>query len=64
MVETFVSFLIIVLVVGLIAGVSIFIIRRAPFIPAEFKQLAEWIILVAALIFLLLKGLPLLGVSI
>lgn len=57
------AFVVVILVIGLIAGVAIFLIRRAPFIPGEFKQAAEWIILAVALIYLLLRGLDLIGVA-
>lgn len=64
MAEALIGFLIAILIIGLIAGICVFIIRRAPFIPAEFKAIAEWIIIAVALIALLLKAMPLLGVSV
>lgn len=63
MAESLIAFLIAILVIGLIAGICVFIVRRAPFIPGDFKALAEWIIIAVALIALLIRALPLLGVS-
>jgi cytochrome b561 len=63
MVEGFLGLLIVVLIVGLVAGVFIFLIRRAPFIPPEFKQWAEYLVLAIALIYLLMRALPMLGVG-
>ena len=59
----FLAFVIVVLGVGFVAGIFIFLIRRAPFIPGEFKQVAEWIILAVAIIYLLVRGLGLIGVA-
>ncbi|AEH78381.1 hypothetical protein SM11_chr1105 [Sinorhizobium meliloti SM11] len=53
-----------ILVVGLIAGLVIFLIRRAPFIPAPFGQWAEYVVIVIAVLIILLRALPLLGVSV
>lgn len=63
MINALIAFVIAALVIGLIAGILIVIIRRAPFIPGDFKAIAEWVIIAVALIALLLKALPLLGVE-
>lgn len=57
------AYFVLVAVIGLVAGVLIYLIRRAPVIPDMIKQLGEWFILVVAVIFLLVKGLALLGIG-
>ncbi len=64
MVESLIAFAIAAIVIGLIIGVLVFLVRRAPFIPGEFKALIEWVIIAVGIIILLLKALPLLGVSV
>ena len=64
MMTSLIAFVIAVLVIGLIAGVLIIIVRKAPFIPGEFKAILEWVIIVIALLALLMKALPMLGVSV
>ncbi|WP_234836320.1 hypothetical protein [Sinorhizobium meliloti] len=48
MIEALIALAITILVVGLIAGLIIFLIRRAPFILAPFGQWAEYIVIVIA----------------
>ena len=57
------AFFIIGVVIGLVAGVLIYLVRRAPFIPAEIKQLVEWFIIVVAVLYILFRGLALLGLA-
>lgn len=64
MIEGLIAFVIAALIIGLIAGVLIILVRRAPFIPADFKAILEWVIIAVALLALLMKALPLLGISI
>lgn len=64
MIEALIALAITILVVGLIAGLVIFLIRRAPFIPAPFGQWAEYVVIVIAVLVILLRALPLLGVSV
>ncbi|RVN89790.1 hypothetical protein CN105_15455 [Sinorhizobium meliloti] len=64
MIEALIALAITILVVGLIAGLIIFLIRRAPFILAPFGQWAEYIVIVIAVLIILLRALPLLGVSV
>lgn len=64
MMTSLIAFVIAALVIGLIAGVLIIIVRKAPFIPGEFKAILEWVIIVIALLALLMKALPILGVSV
>lgn len=63
MIEGLIAFVIAALVIGLIAGVLILLVRRAPFIPPDFKAIVEWIIIAIAILALLAKALPLLGVE-
>jgi hypothetical protein len=63
MIEGLITFVIAALIIGLIAGVLIILVRRAPIIPADFKAILEWVIIAVALLALLMKALPLLGVS-
>ncbi len=60
MIEALIALATTILVVGLI----IFLIRRAPFIPAPFGQWAEYVVIVIAVLIILLRALPLLGVSV
>ncbi|MBP2465912.1 hypothetical protein CN221_14660 [Sinorhizobium meliloti] len=64
MIEALIALAITILVVGLIAGLVIFLIRRAPFIPAPSGQWAEYVVIVIAVLIILLRALPLLGVSV
>ncbi|MDX0427981.1 hypothetical protein GOL30_20950 [Sinorhizobium medicae] len=64
MIEALIALAITILVVGLIAGLGIFLIRRKPFIPAPFGQWAEYVVIVVAVLIILLRALPLLGVSV
>lgn len=49
-IEGLVEFVIYLLVIGLIFGILLFIVGRAPFIPAPWKEVITWIIyLVGAL---------------
>lgn len=57
------QFFIIGVIIGLMAGALIYLIRKAPLIPAEIKQLVEWFILVVAVLFVLYRGLALLGLA-
>ena len=63
MIEGLIAFVIAALVIGLIAGVLILLVRRAPFIPGEFKAILEWVIIAIAVLALLMKALPLVGVD-
>lgn len=63
MLEALVALAIAILIVGLIAGLCIFLIRRAPFIPEPFRQWAEYLVVVIAVLVIVIRALPLLGVS-
>jgi len=59
MVGLLISLLIIILVLGLVA----FLIRQAPFIDEPYKQWALYAVLVVAVLIIIIKLLPLAGVS-
>lgn len=63
MVEGLIALLIAILVVGLIAGLVVWIIDTSP-IPSPFKEWARWLVIVIAVLIILLRALPLLGVSV
>lgn len=64
MVEQLITLLIVILIVGLIAGLVVYLIRRAPFIPPEFKTVAEWVVIAIAILIIVLRALPLIGVAV
>ena len=64
MISALIALLVVILIVGLIAGLVVYLIDSAPFIPAAFKQPARWIVIVIAVLIIILRALPLLGVSV
>jgi uncharacterized membrane-anchored protein len=58
-----IGLLITILIVGFIAGLVIYLIRRAPFIEEPFKSWAEWIVIAIAVLILIARALPLIGVG-
>jgi hypothetical protein len=64
MVNALIALLITILIVSLIAGLVVLLIRRAPIIPADFKQWAEYLVIVIAVLVIILRALPLIGVSV
>jgi hypothetical protein len=63
MVEGLIGLLITILIVAFIAGLVVFLIRRAPFIEEPFKSWAEYLVIVIAVVIIILRALPLIGVS-
>jgi uncharacterized iron-regulated membrane protein len=63
MVDGLIALLIALLIVGFIAGLIIYLIRRAPFIEEPFKAWAEWIVIAIAVLIIVARALPLVGVS-
>lgn len=63
MISALVALLIVVLVVGLIAWLVLKLIDMLP-IDGNFKQIAKVLVMVIAVLIVLLRALPLLGVSI
>ncbi|MDK1490499.1 hypothetical protein QN219_10555 [Sinorhizobium sp. 7-81] len=64
MIEGLIALAISILVVGLVTGLIVFPIRRAPFIPAPFGQWAEYLVIVVAVLVIILYSLRFLGVAI
>lgn len=62
-VSALIALLVFVLIVALIAGLVVFLIRRAPFIPGEFKAWAEYAVIAIAILIIIVKLLNLLGVA-
>jgi hypothetical protein len=63
MIEGLIALLVVVLVVGLVAWIIIYLIDMLP-IEGNFKQIARVIIMIIAVLVILARALPLLGVSI
>jgi hypothetical protein len=59
-----IGLLITILIVGFIAGLVVFLIRRAPMIEEPFKSWAEYLVIVIAVIIIILRALPLIGVAV
>ena len=64
MVSGLIGLLITILVVALIAGLVVYLIRRAPMIEEPFKSWAEYLVIVIAVIIIILRALPLIGVHV
>jgi len=63
MIESLIAFAIAAVVIGLIIGFLVWAVRRAPFIPGEMKAIIEWVLIIVGVLIIILKALPLLGVS-
>jgi hypothetical protein len=63
MVESLISLLILVVVLGIVCWVVLYCIRLLP-IEAPFQQIATALVIIVALLIFLTRALPLLGVSI
>ena len=63
MVEGLIHLVIAILIVGLICGLIVWLIRSAPFIAEPFKSWAEYLVYVVAVLVILVRALPLLGIS-
>lgn len=59
-----IALVITILIVGFIASLVVFLIRRAPLIEEPFKSWAEYLVIVIAVIIIILRALPLIGVSV
>jgi hypothetical protein len=64
MVNALIMLVVAILIVGLVAGLVIMLIRKAPFIPGEFKTWAEYLVIVIAVLVIVLRALPLVGVAV
>jgi preprotein translocase subunit SecE len=63
MIEALISLLIVVIVVGIVAALIIWLIDMLP-VDGRFKQIARVLVMVIAVLIILLRALPLLGVSV
>lgn len=63
MISALIALLVVILIVGLIAGLVVYLIDISP-IPAPFKLWARWLVIVIAVLIIILKALPLLGVTV
>ena len=63
MIEGLIALLIVILVVGIVAAVIIYLIDMLP-IETNFKQIGRVIVMLIAVLIILLRALPLLGVAI
>lgn len=63
MVEGLIALLVVILVVGIVAFLIVWLIDMLP-IDARFKQVARVIVIVIAILVILLRALPLLGVAV
>lgn len=63
-VSALIGLLVTVLVVALIAGLVVYLIRLAPFIDGEFKRWAEFAVYAIAILIIILRALPMLGIAV
>lgn len=64
MIEGLIGLIIALIIVGIVCGLIVWLIRAAPFIPEPFKSWAEYLVYVVAVLVILAKALPLIGISI
>lgn len=64
MLEGLLGLLITALVVALVAGLLMFLVDRAPMIEPLWKQWLRWLVLAIAVLIIIIRALPLLGVSV
>jgi len=62
MLEGLVALLIAILVIGIVAAIIIYLIRMLPIDP-KFKQIGEIVVMLIAVLLILIRALPLLGVT-
>ena len=63
MIEGLIGLIIAFIIVGIVCGLVVWLIRAAPFIPEPFKSWAEYLVYVVAVLVILVRALPLIGVS-
>ena len=62
MIESLIALLVVILIVGIIAWLVVWLIDTLP-IDANFKQIARVLVMVIAVLIILMRALPLIGVS-
>lgn len=63
MVEALIALLVVIVVVGLICGLVVWLIDSSP-IPSPFKEWGRWLVIVIAVLIIVMRALPLVGVSV
>jgi hypothetical protein len=63
MIEALISLLIVVIVIGIVAALIVWLIDMLP-VDGRFKQIARVLVMVIAVLIILMRALPLLGVSV
>lgn len=63
MIEGLIALLVVLIVVGIVAAIIIYLIDMLP-IDDNFKQIARVLVLLIAVLVILMRALPLLGVSV
>lgn len=63
MIESLISLLIVIVIVGLICGLVVWLIDSSP-IPSPFKEWGRWLLIVIAVLIIILRALPLIGVTV
>lgn len=63
MIEGLIGLVVLIIIVGIVCGLIVWLIRAAPFIPEPFKTWAEYLVYVVAVLVILMRALPLLGIS-
>jgi hypothetical protein len=58
-----IQFIVLILILGLIVGLLLWLIDLLPIAPPPFKQFAKAAVIVLAILVLLAKGLPLVGIA-
>lgn len=63
MIEALISLLVVVIVVGLVAAIVLYLVEMLP-IDGRFKQIARVLVILIALLVVLMRALPLLGIAV
>lgn len=63
MIEALIALLVVIIVVGIVAWLVVWLIDMLP-IDARFKQIARVLVMVIAVLIVLMRALPILGVSV
>lgn len=63
MIQSLIDLIIVILVAGLVAGILVYLIDASP-IAQPFKMWARWLVIVVAVLIILVRALPLLGVGV
>lgn len=64
MINALIELLIVIIVVGIVAGLIIWIVEMLPFPDPRWKQIARVLIVLIAVLIVLMRALPMLGVAV